>query len=373
MKKRITFFAVAVTVSLILLFPALKRATISALFLFDILKGADGILAKLAEEPVVSKVSFKSSTSKIKADLYLPSGKGKSGGIVLIHGLVDTGTDDPRLIHLAKSLSRAGWVTLVPDFEGMRAFKIRLADIDEIVVSFLYLSFHERVNKVGFLGFSYGAGPTILAAADNRIRNKVSFMVSFGGYYDIRNLIMFVTTGTFEHEGKEYFLRPMEYARWAFLKSNLDFIENKKDRKILRDILEKKIEIEGADIKSLSEALGPEGRVVIDLLSNRDPARVDGLISGLRPDLKEMMDRLSTKGEMGNIKGHLFLVHGKDDNAIPFTESLKMGEEFKDKEKLHLYILDIFLHVDPAERKLISSLPSVFKFYSLIYTFMGFL
>ncbi|MEK6690118.1 MAG: hypothetical protein AABY78_02305 [Nitrospirota bacterium] len=363
---------IAVVLSLVFL-PVLKRATISALFLSDILKGSDGILAGVTKEPRISKVSYKYSTRELKADLYLPSGKGKTGGIILIPGLVDTGKDDPRLIHLAKSLSRTGWVTLVPDFEGMRAFKIRPTDINEIVVGFLYLSSHERVNKIGFLGFSYGAGPTLLAAADQRINDKVSFMVSFGGYYDIRNLIMFVTTGTFKHEGKEYFLRPMEYARWAFLKSNLDFIENKKDRKILRAILEKKIEREEADIGDLSTSLSPEGKAVIDLLSNKDPERVYGFISGQRPDLKEMMDRLSPKEKMSDIKAHLFLVHGKDDNAIPFTESLKMAEEFKNKKRLHLYILDIFLHVDPAERKFLSSLPSVLKFYSLIYTFMGFL
>lgn len=375
MKNKRIVLAISLVFLLIILFPTIKRATISALFLFEILKGSDGILADVTEEPSISNVSFKNSIREIKADLYLPSGKGKNGGIVLIHGLIDTGKDDPRLIHLAKSLSRAGWVTLVPDFEGMRDFKIRLTDIDEIVDSFLYLSSYERVNKdiVGFLGFSYGAGPTLLAAIDKRITEKVRFTVSFGGYYDLMNLIRFVTTGTFDYCGKDYFIRPMEYARWAFLKSNLDFIRNDRDREIFRVFLEKKAGREDVNISNLSDNLGSEGRAILNLLDNKDPMKVNVLIEGLRPEIREIMDKLSPKRKLNRIKGHLLLVHGKDDDAIPFTESLKMAEEFKDKEKLHLYILDIFLHVDPAERKLLDSLPALFKFYSLIYTFMGFL
>jgi acetyl esterase/lipase len=377
LKKKRIFLLVAVTFLLILTYPSIKRATISALFLYDVLKGSEGILAKLAEEPVIFKVKFRSSIRHIEADLYLPfhrilrTEEGWSGGIVLVHGLIDTGKNDPRLIHLAKSLSRAGWVTLVPDFEGMRVFKVRLTDIDEIVDSFIYLSNHIKLdkNKVGLLGFSYGAGPTLLAAADQRIRDKVNFVVSFGGYYDMKNLIRFVTTGTHNYKGEKYFLRPMGYARWAFLRSNLTFIENEKDREILKTIIEIKSEKEEADVGILSKALGPEGRIVFNLLSNRDPTRVDDLISGLRPELKETMVKLSPKGKIADIKAHLFLVHGRDDDAIPFTETLRMAEEVRDKERLHLYILDLFVHVDPSDLR---SFPSLFKFYSLVYRFMGF-
>lgn len=375
MKYKSIVVLVVVTVFFLIIYPTLKRATISALFFYEVLKGSDSILASLTEEPRILEVRFKSSIREIKADLYLPSGKGKSGGIVLVHGLVDTGKDDPRLIHLAKSLSRAGWVTLVPDFEGMRAFKIRLTDIDEIVDSFLYLFSHERVkkDKVGILGFSYGAGPTILSAIDHRIRERVSFIVSFGGYYDIRNLIRFVTTGTHDYKEEKYFLMPMDYAKWAFLQSNLDFIKNENDRRLLKIILEKKTEREGADLKTLSDSLGPEGRAVFNLITNKDPHKVDSLISELRPELKDMMDRLSIKGKIGNIRAQIFLVHGRDDDAIPFTESLKMADDMKDKKRLHLYILKIFVHVDPLGRKTLAYVPSVFKFYSLVYNFMGLL
>lgn len=375
MKFRRVIVLVILAILLLFTHTSVKKAAISALFLFDILKGTDGIFAYITKEPDVLKVQYPSSIRKMKADLYLPLKGKRAGGIVLVHGLVDTGKDDPRLIHLAKSLTRAGWVTLVPDFEGMRSFKIRLTDIDEIVDSFNYLSSLDMVknNKVCLLGFSYGAGPTLLAAQDERIRDKVNVAVSFGGYYDSKNLIMFVTTGAYDYKGNYFYRRPMDYAKWAFLESNIDFITNENDRIILKEISAKKLQSEGADMKELAGSLGPEGRIVYELITNKEPKKVGTLISDLNPELREIIERLSLKGKMNNIKAQLFLIHGKDDDAIPYTESLKMAEEFWNKERLHLYILDIFMHVDPSKRKTLAYIPSFFKFYSSVYSFMGFM
>jgi len=50
------------------------------------------------------------------------------------------------------------------------------------------------VAPVAIAGFSFGAGPALLAAAD---LPGVRVVGSFGGYADLRNVIAYITTGVF--------------------------------------------------------------------------------------------------------------------------------------------------------------------------------
>ena len=83
----------------------------------------------------------------------------------MTHGIIEDGKDDPRLIRFAYSLARAGFIVLVPDLKGMKSFRILFSDVDDIVASFRHLaSLNDIVDetKMGLMGFSYAAGPTIM-------------------------------------------------------------------------------------------------------------------------------------------------------------------------------------------------------------------
>jgi dienelactone hydrolase len=125
---------------------------------------------------------------------------------------------------------------LVPELKGMKSFRILFSDVDDIVASFNYLSsLKDRVDeeKMGLMGFSYGAGPTFMAAASPSIHGQVKFLVSFGGYYDPVNVIRFITTGGYEYGNEKGFLKPDPYGKWVFFMNNVDYVENKRDQKLL--------------------------------------------------------------------------------------------------------------------------------------------
>jgi hypothetical protein len=54
----------------------------------------------------------------------------------------------------------------------------------------------------------------------------VRFVVSFGGYYDLRNVLSFIATGYSDFQGKRYFRKPREYGKWVFLEYNLDWVSD---------------------------------------------------------------------------------------------------------------------------------------------------
>jgi len=239
---------------------------------------------------------------------------------------------------------------LTPDFTGFKSLTLRASDIDEIVGSARFLNGRmpgDRPDKVGVVAFSYGAGPAVVAAADPAVRSKMRFVVSFGGYHDLANVITFVTTGWYEYKGKEGRLAPNPYNRWIFLKYNMDLLSDPLDRVILGEITRHKVERPLVEAEPLAANLTPGGRAIDELMGNRDPARVPGLLRRLDPGVAAQIARLSPSRAVKGVRAHLFIVHSNPDEFIPFTESLRLAEAAPDPSRVHLAILGGFRHVRP--------------------------
>jgi dienelactone hydrolase len=341
-----------------------ERAFRSVLFLSELLNfEKPGWLEKTSFRPVVKEVSWKGPRGFMKADLYLPHAEGKRGGILLNHGVIDTGKDDPRLKRFASVLCRAGFVVFVPDLKGMRSFRVAPSDVEEIEAAFSHLLSRQEVrpDSCGLFGFSYGAGPTIIAACRPEIREKVRFVVSFGGYYDLKNVLSFIATGHFEFQGHRYFRKPQEYGKWVFLANNLDWVESPQDRAVLRKILEVKLRDEHAPIDSFLSRLGGEGRNVLNLLSHADPSQTESFIQKLPPAIRSSISALSVAPVLKDLRARLILAHGEDDDLIPFTETLRLAQAAPHPGGTCMKILKTFSHIDPEEKPL--TWKNVFSFY----------
>ncbi|MCH8055533.1 MAG: hypothetical protein IH857_05200, partial [Deltaproteobacteria bacterium] len=339
-----------------------------------------GTLAWITPSPAVKRLQISRGGERIAADLYhLRDGK-RRAAILLTHGIIETGKDDPRLIRFAYSLARSGFVVLVPELKGMKSFRVLLSDADDIVASFRYLiSLREIVDeeKMGLLGFSYGAGPTLIAAADPLIRDQVKFLVSFGGYYDPVNVIRFITTGTYEYRDEKGFLQPEPYGKWVFFKNNVDYVKSERDRRLLKAMFEKEEEKKRHEATALLGDLTPQGRYLYELLINEDPDRVENLIKRTDARFQDYLKKISLAPIIPSIRAYFLIGHGSTDPLIPYTESLRLADAVQDKDKVHVAILRAFSHVDPARKSfpakefLTVYLPSMVQFYYLIYDLLS--
>jgi hypothetical protein len=206
----------------------------------------------------------------------------------------------------------------------------------------------------------------------------VRFVVSFGGYYDLKNVLSFIATGYFEFRGKRYFRKPQEYGKWVFLANNLDWVESPEDRTVLRKILKLKLRDENAPIDSFLSRLGGEGRNVLNLLSHADPSQTESFIQELPPAIRSSMADLSVSPGLKDLRAHLILAHGEDDDLIPFTETLRLAQAAPQSEKVYLRILKAFSHIDPEQKPLSPGnlfsfyLPEGWKLFLLTYRLLGY-
>jgi pimeloyl-ACP methyl ester carboxylesterase len=293
-----------------------------------------------------------------RADLYCDDAGAPRGRLLLVHGLVDTGKDDSRLRALGTALARRQFLVMVPDFPGMRALRAGRADIAEVRVALGELrrrgdcdtGGEARPLQTGVVGFSYSAGPVLLAL-DDPVR-RADFAILFGGYYDLTEVILFLTTGRYREGGIDGSGEVLPEGRWIMLEANASTIADPSDRAALVDIARRRRREPEADLGRVVESLGPAARAALELVTNTDPARFQSLLDGTAPELRDLLAKLSPSRSLeGPIDVDLFLLHGRGDLIVPYTQSLALQRGLRVSGAVRLALLGGFQHARPADRE----------------------
>jgi fermentation-respiration switch protein FrsA (DUF1100 family) len=289
-------------------------------------------------DPAREEITILVNGRQLHADVYRPAKP--RAALLLVHGLSRAGRRHPDLVRFARALARHGEVVLVPEFEGLTAFRLTGREVEEIRGAFHYLT--RATGSVGIAGFSFGAGPALLAAAD---LPRLRLVGSFGGYADLRNVIAYITTGVHAFRGERYVQRQEEYNRWKLLSLLAVYVEHERDRQLLQGIAERKLANPAENTSALEARLERAGRSVLNLALNRREEAVAKLFAALPASVREALDSLSPLSRVPRISSRLLIAHGAGDDSIPFTESLRLAEAASGRSRV--VILQTFHHTGP--------------------------
>lgn len=315
---RAALFALA----LVLVLPVLVGAWSSALttaFLVEFLS-PDGVrpLSRLTAPPHRSALAVPG----VAADRY-------AGGVttlVLVHGLAPEGKDDVRLDRAADLLARTGFAVVVPTIPGLVVGRLRPPDVEAVVATIAACP-----PPAVVVGVSVGAGPALLAAADPRVRDRLSTVVSLGGYASARELVRFYLAGTYRY-GALHGRVPHDPAMIrAFVRANADLLP-------------------AGDLAAL-----PIG----------DPAAIDQLLAHLPAEVSALLERLSPERVASQIRARLILVHGRADPAVPYTESLRLAAARP--ARTHVVLLGLVEHVEGHLARRWSDLRDAASLWAVVY------
>lgn len=306
---------------------------------------ADSRLKQTTPEPLRQDISYTVAGRSHLADLYLPAALAGCGvpppvqsemasarsshcpraGIIAVPGAVPQGKDDSRMVAFATTLARAGFTVLVPDLRGYRELRIRPTDALEIADAFSWLVSHPQLapnGRAGMFAFSYSVGPAVLAALQDDLRDRVRFVIGVGGYHDLPRAMRFFTTGWFEHDGQWMRVTPDDTGRMVLAYSSLDYLAGDADRGVFNRMVTLRMRDPDADLSALAVQLSEGASAVYALAINDDPARFDELFSRLPERMRADIDQLDlAQHDLAPLKARLILVHGRNDNLIPWPES----------------------------------------------------
>ena len=292
-------------------------------------------------------------------------GNDVSRSILLVPGIHSMGIDEPRLTALAKDLAGSGFTVMTMALPDLQAYKItpRATDVIEDAVAWMARQGNLAPDgRVGIVGISFAGGLSTVAAGRPSIRDKVAFVLSFGGHGDLPRVMRYLATGEAPHVAGLTAHPPHDYGvavilyglaesgvvpadqvatlregiRTFLLASQLTLVEHGRSERHFRE--------------SASHGQGDAraGAHIHELRERpcREEARTcAGTVS--RSTRRQTIPALSPQRAPNAPTAPIFLLHGDDDTVIPAAESALLNDYLKSKgTPVHLLLSNLITHAE---------------------------
>ncbi|EWH00974.1 alpha/beta hydrolase family protein [Halomonas sp. BC04] len=308
---------------------SVSRGYEALLALGDIAAGNEESRLKLrTPDPSREGLSYAIDEREYQADLYRPE-EPHRGSLILVHGLTEAGRRDPRLMEFAMTLSRLGFTVMVPDLEGLKNYSISTREAESIADAIRYAADELPAGEsdTAVAAISLAVGPALIAAKQEDTADRVRFLIALGGYYDLTDMLRYVTTGEDRGGTGQEAPPPLQEGRWAMLLSQLHWLDNEEDRALLAAIARRKLDDPLASVQAKVNRLGPEAQAAYNLVTNEDPERVEALIAALPPPMVEEFEALDLSARnLDKLQAQLVLIHGPNDRVIPVSHSRRLQD-----------------------------------------------
>jgi hypothetical protein len=296
--------------------------------------------------------------------------------LVLIPGVHRDGINESRLVGLAEDLAATGYGVLTVAAPDLQRFKITPAVTDTIEDAVRWTSEQPRFRtdgKIGIVGISFSGGLSIVAAGRDSIKDRVAFVMSFGGHGDLSRAMHYLTTGEV--------LGDLEKAKRSSAVLGADHVgvHPPHDYGLAVTLLNLADRVVPADqVAPLSK--GIDGFLLASSLAVTDPPKAipvfeemkkyqetlpepsrtymqyvnDRAVDKLGPILSPVADALKDHPAMPSLSPErstpptapIFLLHGVDDSVIPSMETVLLAEHLKGKARVEGLLSGLITHAE---------------------------
>jgi pimeloyl-ACP methyl ester carboxylesterase len=341
-RRERTLIVVLVLVVLVLLLarPASHHARAASLLMtFSDPKAQSDV----AEE----RFTFARGAERVPARLYVPKGVAHAPGVVLVHGVHRLGIEEPRLDRFARAVAGAGVAVMTPAVTELSDYRVAPASIDTVGAAVEALRTRLGVERVGLMGMSFGGGISLLAAADARFAERVSFVVAVGAHDDLGRVSrFFVGDAIPQPSGEIQKLHAHGYGVTVLVYSHVEDFFPTEDVPAARDALRLWLWEKRDDARRAAEALSAPSKAKLDKLFGDGAAAMhDELLAEIAGHTADMK-AVSPHGRLGAIRANVYLLHGAGDTVIPSTETLWLAQDVPPERLRTVLVSTAIEHVE---------------------------
>jgi dienelactone hydrolase len=361
---RVTLLAVLAGLLLVLLLvvPDLLRGLSFVARAADLKGGLVERIAHWGTSPVSEQEArIPSRHGDLRARVYRPADP--NGRTVLVTpGVHADGIDEPRLVKLARDLAAGGLTVLTPELPDLVRYRITPRETDMIEDAALWAASRPELapdGRVGLLGISFAGGLSIVAAGTPLLRDKVAFVLSFGGHGDLERVLSFLCTGV-QSDGQRR--KPHDYGVVVILLSVAERVVPPEQVEPLRAGLltflrashlamhdGQRARETFAEARRLQSEMPEPAATFMRYVNERDVAALGPLL--LPQALAFAHDSALSPERSLAPAAPVYLLHGMDDTVIPAIESELLARWLAPQGEVHHLSTPLITHAELDRRK----------------------
>lgn len=362
------FLVFAACLLFILLLPVLfwprTRAHLQAVAILDQLNGqpVPKQLQSIAVKPLTTRtLTIASAAGTVPARLYTPVNEPNAPGMVIVPGVHYLGMDEPRLMAFARSMASCGLRVLTPELPDSRDYRIQPTDVQAIGDSVQWLR-RATGRPVGLMGLSFSGGLALMAAAQTPYSKDVSFVFSVGAHDDFYRVATFYATGADPlPDGNVERTTPNNYGPWILEYENLQDFTKPGDTAIIRGAFRARLQENYPLEKTLVARMTSAQKSAYSCILNILHCNVGLLFASNKKHAAEMAE-VSPHGHLVGLHVPVYLLHGRDDNVIPFAEAEWLAQDLPHGTLKELLISPLIVHVNTDNAK-----PGIWEEWQLLH------
>jgi dienelactone hydrolase len=317
--------------------------------------GFAGRVAAWSAKPTTDAlISIPGRNGAMRARLFAPV-EGARRAVLLVGGVHPDGIDEPRLMELADDLAATGVNVITPEIQDLKTYRLTGTVTDAIEDAATWTSGQASLadGMVGMIGVSFSGGLSIVAAGRPGLRDRVAFVLSFGGHGNLPRVVRYLSTG--DHP------RPHDYAVSVVLHEAADLVVPAAQVGSFRRAIEAFLSASAAANTDRTQAAAMMERARQLQAALPEPSAtlvshvIDRNVEALGAALVPALDRLAQDPALSPDRSPapaapVYLLHGRDDRVIPATESAQLELHLKPFTRVRRLESGFISHVDVAER-----------------------
>lgn len=299
----------------------------------------------------------------VPARMYVPEGTSRRT-VLLVPGIHSMGIEEPRLTALAEDLAGAGVKVMAMALPDLQAYRITPRATDVIEDAVTWMSQRPDLapdGRVGIIGISFAGGLSISAASRPSIRDKVAFVLSFGGHGDLYRVMRYLTTGEAPqvpgletHPPHDYGVAVILYGLADRGVVPMDQVEALR-KGIETFLLASQLTLVNMDeanatfakAREIARTLPEPSRTYLNYVNDRAVAKLGPALVPFLQQLGVGDPALSPQLIDHPASATLFLLHGSGDTVIPAAETVLFSEDLQRKgADVHVLLSELITHAE---------------------------
>ena len=279
---------------------------------------------------------------EVSAQFYMPGGTVRRA-VLLVPGMHSMGIDEPRLTALARDLAGSGIAVMAMALPDLMGYQITARSADVIEDAVGWMAAQPRLapdGRVGMVGISFAGGLSLVAAGRPSIRDKVAYVVSFGGHGDLGRVLRYLATGEAVQVPGLNTIPPHDYGVAVILYAGADRVVPPEQVAGLRDgirtfLLASQLTMVNMDqanamfakARGMEAPLPEPSKTYLTWVNERNVKEMGPLLA---PHIGLEADPAASPERAPDVPAApVFLLHGDEDTVIPAAESVVLANSLR--------------------------------------------